>query len=236
MGDMFTYPQGSNPGQFLQQQIQSGAMPVPGAPPPTPMIVEPEVMDESFLFNGGGMKSGPDAGQMAWETGGGPAPWEMPAIPSGMPGALQPAAAPAQAQAVQAAQAASGDAKAVQAAQAAKVAADNAVRAAKAGAPHVAATNAATAQAAASVAAQSATSSHGQKAAAVAANEATKAVAAANVAVKNGNGMGDWMELSGMGAMPLLEQRLPVVGITYKNAIFAGLLGYGAWWLWNRNK
>ena len=63
------------------------------------------------------------------------------------------------------------------------------------------ATNAATAQTAANVAAMAAKTPKAQKAAAIAQSEATKAVAAANVAAKNGGmaGMSDWMELSGLG-------------------------------------
>ena len=227
MGDMFTYPEGTNPGQFLQQQIQAGAMPDPGAPPP--LIVEPDRMDESYLFGGGATR--PSEGKMAWESG--PAPWETAASPAGMPGAVPPADAPA-------AIVAAGDAKAFQAAQAAKVASDNAARAARAGAPSVAATNAATAQAAASVAAQSAQSANGQRAAAVAASEATKAVAAANVAANNasrksgGNGMGDWMELSGLGSYGLLQQRVPVLGVTYQTALMVAGAGWLGWWLWKK--
>jgi hypothetical protein len=153
-----------------------------------------------------------------------------------MLGPVYPGDAPHKIANMRAASAADGDAKAVEAAQAAKIAADNAVRAAKAGAPQVAATNAATAQAAASVAAQSARGGHGHRAAAIAANEATKAIAAANV-VANGarkkNGMGDWMELSGLGAGGLLDQTF--LGFRVKHIVTAGALVagvvYGLPWL-----
>jgi hypothetical protein len=213
MGDMFTYPQGTTPEEFLAQQIQSGAMPSPA-----------ERMDESFMYDGGA--PAPQVGRMSWESG--PAPWEQTALPNHMPGPIFPSAAPAEIAQINAA--GTGDAKAVQAAQAAKIAADNAIRAARAGATQVAVTNAATAQAAASVAAQSAQGGQGQRAAAVAANEATKAVAAANVAangVKKG-GLNDWMELSGLGSVGLLDQR--VLGIQVKHLAIAGAVVAGAVW------
>ncbi len=34
--------------------------------------------------------------------------------------------------------------------------------------------------------------------------------------------MGDWMELSGLGATGLLAQRIPVLGITYQTALMLG--------------
>lgn len=221
LGDFFTYPeaQGVTPGQFMAQAVASGAAP---PPPPAFSIGEPQhaVAD--------------NAGRMAWETQ--PAPWDMPLPPGWSGPALPPPAAPgdisaatavAKAQAIDAQQK-----KAVEAAQGAKIAADNAVRAAQAGAPRVAATNAATAQAAANVAAQIANTPSAQRAAAVAQSEATKAVAAANVAAveaeaksKNGKGMGDWMELSGLDD--------PVVGgVTAKHLLVgaaAAALGYYAY-------
>jgi len=188
MGDMFVYPQGAGPDDFYRQQIATGAMPAPGS--------------EEF------QATGPKEGSMAWEAG--PAPWEQgPAAPQ-QP-FLPPDQAPEAIAAMEASRRRAAEVKAVEAAKAAKVAADNAIRAANAGAPTVATTNAATAQAAANVAARMAVSPAGQQAAAMAAGEATKAVAAANVAVArangngngrangNGNGMSDWMELSGLG-------------------------------------
>lgn len=201
MGDMFEYPtqEGVSPGQFYEQQIAAGSMPLPqqgspaagdlpwGAATMEPMAVEPQPMQFPVVAQ-------QREGSMSWEAG--PAPWEQ--APEGPPAApaLSPMAAPAAAESVH-----QQEARAVQAAQAAKVAADNAVRAAKVGAPKVAATNAATAQTAANVAAMSAKTPRAQKAAAIAQNEATKAVAAANVAAQNGGlaGMSDWMELSGLG-------------------------------------
>lgn len=187
MGDMFVYPQGAGPDDFYRQQIATGAMPAPGS--------------EEF------QSTGPREGSMSWE--GGPAPWEQgPASPQ-QP-FLPPDQAPEAIAAMEASRRRQAEVKAVEAAKAAKVAADNAIRAANAGAPTVATTNAATAQAAANVAAKMAVSPAAQQAAAIAAGEATKAVAAANVAVArangngngngraNGNGMNDWMELSGL--------------------------------------
>jgi hypothetical protein len=177
MGDFYTMPQGQAPG--------------------TP-VVHPDHMDESMLYS-----SAPPprrVGSMAWETG--PAPWEQ---ASGGQAALSPAAAPAAISSMQAKQAVAAESKAKEAASAAKIAADNAVRAAVVGAPKVAATHAATAQAAANVAAGVATTPSTQKAAAFAQSEATKAVAAANVAkvnAENGQeGVGDFLELSGMGGL-----------------------------------
>jgi hypothetical protein len=219
MGDMFTYPPGTNPGEFLAQQASTAAMPTPGMP--IPINIQGEQMEETYLYDRA-VGQAPQVGQMPWESG--PAPWEQTALPNHMKGPVYPGDAPREIARMHADEASRGDAKAVQAAQAAKIAADNAIRAAKAGAPQVAVTNAATAQAAASVAAQSARGAHGQRAAAIAANEATKATAAANVAA-NGmkkNGMGDWMELSGMGATGLLAQRVPVLGITYQTALMLG--------------
>jgi hypothetical protein len=153
-------------------------------------------------------------------------------MPNHMLGPVYPGDAPHEIARIAAAKVASGDAKALQAAQAAKVAADNAVRAAKAGAPQVAATNAATAHAAASVAEGSAGSAQGHRAAAVARQEATKAIAAANVAANGKSkaaGLGDWMELSGLGAAGLLDQT--VLGFKVKHLAMAGaglgLLIYG---------
>jgi len=222
MGDMFTYPteEGVSPQQFFEQQILSAAMPVPapgsmaarGLPwdvaQTYEMPIEPQPMD---------VPTRPSS----WETA--PAPWEQPPIIPGMPPALTPQAAPVKAQAIQA-----QDKKAAEAAQAAKVAADNAIRAAQVGAPKVAQTNAATAKAAATVAASVATSPAAQQSAAIAKTEATKAVAAANVAVANANangGMGDWLELSGLGQggfMDTLNQ--------YKWWIAGGLAAAGAFY------
>lgn len=214
MGDFFTYPeaQGVGPGQFYQQQIQRGAQPAPppGAGPfvEGPFSIQPEVYDETPLFGG---PSQP--GSMPWESG--PAPWEQSVLPPGEPPALAPAAAPAAIEALQAEQPwASPEHKAFEAVQGAKVAADNAARAAKAGAPRVAATHAATAQAAANVAAAVAHTPRAQQAAAVAANEANRATAAANIAAR-GAGMNDWMELSGMGV----------------GAGFGGFVEKYKWWL-----
>jgi len=204
MGDIFEYPQGTDPSAFYAQQVASGAMPPP--PPGSPasgeaatpfMINEAE---EAGLFTGGGRSM--QAGSMAWESG--MAPWEQ-VPPVSSPSAMAPDRAEAAVSSMNARRRAAGNGKAVEAAKAAKIAADNAVRAAVAGAPQVAATNAATAQAAANVAAGAATSIAGQQAAAVAQSEATKAVAAANVAAANATGQGmagmrDWMELSGMGS------------------------------------
>jgi hypothetical protein len=230
LGDMFTFPQGTNPSQFYQQQLRTGAMPTPGQP--IPIDIQGDKMEESYLFDRS-VGQAPQVGQMPWESG--PAPWEQTALPNHMPGPIYPGDAPLEIANLRAASAFDGDAKAVEAAQAAKIAADNAVRAAKAGAPQVAATNAATAQAAASVAAQSARGGHGQRAAAVAANEATKAIAAANVAA-NGvrkNGIGDWMELSGLGAGGLLNQT--ILGFQVKHIAMVGALAagvvYGLPWL-----
>lgn len=186
MGDMFVYPNAASPDAFYQQQIASGAMPAPGG------MYAGDFMEESALYAGGSRSR--HAGSMPWEAA--PAPFELP----GQPGVLRPSDAPeAVAQAHM--HEARTNKKALEAAQAAKIAADNAIRAAVAGAPKVAATNAATAQAAANVAASVAMTMKAQQAAAVAQTEATKAVAAANVAAKNangnGNGMNDWMELSG---------------------------------------
>ena len=204
MGDIFEYPQGTDPSAFYAQQVASGAMPPP--PPGSPasgeaatpfMINEAE---EAGLFTGGGRSM--QAGSMSWESG--MAPWEQ-VPPVSSPSAMAPDRAEAAVSSMNARRRAAGNGKAVEAAKAAKIAADNAVRAAVAGAPQVAATNAATAQAAANVAAGAATSIAGQQAAAVAQSEATKAVAAANVAAANATGQGvagmrDWMELSGMGS------------------------------------
>jgi len=205
MGDIFEYPQGTDPSAFYAQQVASGAMPPP--PPGSPasgeaatpfMINEAE---EAGLFTGGGRSM--QAGSMSWESG--MAPWEQ-VPPVSSPSAMAPDRAEAAVSSMNAQRRAAGNGKAVEAAKAAKIAADNAVRAAVAGAPQVAATNAATAQAAANVAAGAATSIAGQQAAAVAQSEATKAVAAANVAAANATGgvgmagMRDWMELSGMGS------------------------------------
>jgi hypothetical protein len=197
MGDMFTFPEGTDPQQFFEQQMRTGGMPIPGRQ--IPIDIQGQHLEETYLYDRA-VGQAPQVGQMPWESG--PAPWEQTALPNHMMGPVYPGDAPHEIAAMQATAASHGDAKAVQAAKAAKVAADNAIRAAKAGAPQVAATNAATAQAAASVAAQSARGGHGRKAAAIAANEATKAVAAANVAANGASrsGMGDWMELSGMGA------------------------------------
>jgi hypothetical protein len=226
MGDMFVFPQGTNPTQFYEQQLRQGAMPTPGQG--VPIDIQGEQMEESYMYDRA-VGQAPQAGSMPWEAG--PAPWEQPAMPNHMFGPMNPADAPHAIANLQAGKAAEGNAKALQAAQAAKVAADNAVRAAKAGAPSVAATNAATAQAAASVAEGSATSPQGHRAAAVARQEATKAIAAANVAANGAakNGMGDWMELSGLGAVGLLDQT--VLGFKVKHIAMAGagaaLLFYG---------
>ena len=219
MGDMFVYPQGASPDDFYQQQLRTGAMPTPGQA--VPLVVNGEQMEETSLYDRT-TGYGQNSGSMSWEAG--PAPWEQTALPNHMQGPLYPNDAPAKI--------AQLDAKTLQAAQAAKIAADNAVRAARVGAPQVAATNAATAQAAASVAAQSAVTPNGQKAAAVAANEATKAVAAANVAAKNGNGngagMGDWMTLSGLGATSLLEETF--LGFKVKHIAMLGAVTAGVVW------
>jgi hypothetical protein len=222
MGDMFTFPQGTNPGQFYAQQLATGAMPTPGQP--IPIDIQGNQMEETYLFDRSVGKP-PQEGSMSWESG--PAPWEQTALPNHMFGPIVPGDAPHKIADMQANSAARGDAKAVEAAQAAKIAADNAVRAARAGAPQVAATNAATAQAAANVASQVASGAHGQRAAAIAANEATKAIAAANV-VANGarkNGMGDWMELSGLGAAGFLDQS--VLGFKVKHIATVGLIAAG---------
>lgn len=199
MDDFFTYPeaQGVGPGQFFDQAIQQGTQPAPppGAGPfvEGPFSIQPEVYDETPLFGG---PSQP--GSMPWESG--PAPWEQAALPVGEPPALIPSAAPAAIEQLQAQQPPfSPEHKAFEAVQAAKVAADNAARAARAGAPRVAATHAATAQAAANVAAGVAHTPRAQQAATIAANEANRATAAANIAAKSA-GMNDWTELSGMGA------------------------------------
>ena len=228
MGDMFVFPQGTNPTQFYEQQLETGAMPTPGQA--IPIDIQGEQMEETYMFDRS-VGQAPQVGSMSWESG--PAPWEQPALPNHMQGPVYPGDAPREIARMNAAKSVDGDAKAVQAAQAAKVAADNAVRAAKAGAPQVAATNAATAQAAASVAEGNAASPHGHRAAAVARQQATKAVAAANVAAngaaKNGAGMGDWMELSGLGSIGLLDQT--VLGFKVKHLAMAGagaaLLFYG---------
>lgn len=217
MGDMFVYPEGSNPTQFYEQQLRSGAMPTPGQE--VPLVVQGEQMEETHLFDRSA-GAAVNAGSMSWEAG--PAPWEQTALPNHMPGPTYPADAPREIAMI-------ADAKAVQAAQAAKVAADNAVRAAQVGAPQVAATNAATAQAAASVAAQSAQSAQGHKAAAIAASEATKAVAAANVAANGkASGMGDWMTLSGLGASSLLEETF--LGFKVKHIALLGAVTAGVVW------
>jgi hypothetical protein len=157
---MFTYPQGTDPNAFYQQQIASGSMPE-------------FAMEESGLYHGGD------------ETG--PAPW---AIPPAGPGGQ--ALAPDQAE------------QAIHAMNAAKVAADNAARAAKVGAPNMAAQNAATAVVAAQVASAAALDPMQHHAAERAKNEATRAVAAANIAADNAKpkqGLNDWLELSGLGNM-----------------------------------
>lgn len=227
MGDMFVFPQGTNPTQFYEQQLRQGAMPTPGQP--IPIDIQGEKMEETYMYDRS-VGQAPHAGSMPWESG--PAPWEQPAMPNHMFGPVYPGDAPHKIADMQAGKAVEGNAKALQAAQAAKVAADNAVRAAKAGAPSVAATNAATAQAAANVAEGSASSPQGHRAAAVARQEATKAIAAANVAANGAakaNGMGDWMELSGLGAVGLLDQT--VLGFKVKHLAMAGaglgLLYYG---------
>lgn len=225
MGDFFTYPaaQGVTPEQFMQQQVQSGM-----APPPAPPL-SAEVMDESSLFDGPG-GSRPKAGQMAWETQ--LAPWEQSHVPNwqgpAAPPPLAPGLAPAAVVQQQARAIDAQEKKSIEAAQGAKVAADNALRAASAGAAKVSATNAATAQAAANVAAQVANTPRAQRAAAVAQTEATKAVAAANVAEANAkkkaqkNGMGDFLELSGMGGLGALSD--PVAGgVQVKHVLYAGL-------------
>lgn len=218
MGDMFVFPEGTNPNQFYQQQLQTAAMPTPGQP--IPIDIQGQQMEETFMYDRS-VGHPAQVGQMSWESG--PAPWEQTALPNHMFGPVYPGDAPHEIARLKAAHAADGDAKAVQAVQAAKVAADNAVRAAKAGAPTVAATNAATAQAAANVAEGSAVSDHGRRAAALARQQATKAVAAANVAAngRNGNGMGDWMELSGLGATGLLDQT--VMGFKVKHLALGAL-------------
>jgi hypothetical protein len=216
MGDMFTFPEGTNPGQFYAQQIQTAAMPAPGVP--IPIDIQGQVMEESFMYDRS-VGQAPQVGQMSWESG--PAPWEQTALPNHMFGPVVPGDAPHKIAILEAQKAAHGDAKALQAVQAAKVAADNAVRAAKAGAPKVAATNAATAQAAANVAQAAANGPQGHKAAAIAHQQATKAIAAANVAANgSGNGMGDWMELSGLGAAGLLDQTL--LGFKVRHIAYAG--------------
>ena len=204
IGDFFQIPSGGGGAQaFYQQQIESGGMAVPPLGSPASGVAPVgDHMDETALYTQAGASAG--AGVMPWERG--PAPWEqVPAVAG--PAALAPGSAEAAIQRQNAIDVSSGEAKAVEAAQAAKIAADNAVRAAVSGAPKVAATNAATAQAAANVAAMTAKTTRGQQAAALAQSEATKAVAAANVAAKNAaprngaQGVGDWMELSGMGGM-----------------------------------
>lgn len=202
MGDFFVYPQGDSPQSFIDQQVQSGAMPPPQpfSPAGSHPFVAPDKMDEASLFRGGMVH--PHAGAMPWEAG--PAPWEQ--TGGGAPG-LPPGAMNAAIAAMNRDQEVANEKKAAEAAQAAKIAADNAVRAAVVGAPKTATTNAATAQAAANVAAGVARTPKAQKAAAFAQSEATKAVAAANVAEKNAHAknaasketMDDWMELSGMG-------------------------------------
>lgn len=233
MNDFFTYPeaQGVTPMQFIDQSVASGASP---APPP-PGTVQPDFMEESQLYRTGAAR--PRAGQMAWESQ--PAPWDQPHPPGWTGAAAPPPLAPGEVEPrvaqMQARQIDAQRKKAIEAAQAAKVAADNAVRAAVAGAPQTAATNAATAQAAANVAASVAKTPDAQRAAAVAQSEATKAVAAANVAAnnatgRNGNGMNDWMELSG------LESQV-VGGVKVKHLLYgAGLaaVGYFGWRFWKK--
>ncbi len=130
MGDMFVYPEGTDPGEFLAQQASSGAMPTPGMP--IPIDIQGQRMEVPFNYDQS-VGPSPRVGQMSWESG--PAPWEQTALPNHMFGPVYPGDAPAEIAAMHASQAAAGDAKAVQAAQAAKIAADNAVRAVKAGAP-----------------------------------------------------------------------------------------------------
>jgi len=180
MGDMFTYPQGTNPQEFYANSIPKSPIPIPQQqapfePPHAARVTE---------------------GAMAWEMS--TAPFDLaPPAP-----ALAPSAAPAKIAEVHAMGRAASEAKALEAAQAAKVAADNAVRAARVGAPQVANTNAATAEAAANVAAASAKTPQGQKLAATAQGHATKAKAAARIAANGGsNGMSDFLELSGMHGM-----------------------------------